>query len=66
MTENQQTPPDDPQIPEPPEPDKGDESGHAVYDTTVKRFVTGVHPTAKAAREASPKVKGHKYETRKV
>ena len=63
MTEN---PPENPQVPEPPEPDKGEESGHALYDLTLKRFVTGVHPTAKAAREAGSKVEGHKYETRKV
>lgn len=66
MTENPNEGQNDPQIPEPPEPDKGEESGHAVYDTTVRRFVTGVHPTAKAAREAHSKVEGHKYEVRKV
>lgn len=64
MTENPNEGQNDPQIPDPPEP--GEESGHAVYDLTVRRFVTGVHPSAKAAREAHAKVKGHKYEVRKV
>lgn len=63
MTEN---PPENPRLPEPPEPEKGEESGHALYDLTVKRFVGGIHPTAKAAREAGRQVEGHKYETRKV
>jgi hypothetical protein len=63
MTENPNEGQNDP---EPPEPDKGEESGHAVYDKTARRFVTGVHPTAKAAREAASKVEGHSYEVREV
>lgn len=66
MSENPNEGPQGSQLPEPPEPDKGDETGHAVYDQTAKRFVGGVHPTAKAARESVRKVKGHDYETRKV
>lgn len=42
-------------------------TGYAVYDTTLARFVTGVHATAKAAEDAAGSTpKGHKRETRKV
>jgi hypothetical protein len=40
--------------------------GHAVYDLTLERFVSGVYDTAKAAEAEVVKVKGHKYETREV
>jgi hypothetical protein len=40
--------------------------GHAVYDLTLERFVSGVHDTAAKAEAEVVKVKGHKYETRKV
>ncbi len=41
-------------------------AGHAVYDLTLERFVSAVHPDAKAAEDSVARVKGHKYETRKV
>lgn len=42
-------------------------TGHAVYDLTLARFVSGVHDTAaKAEAEAGTTPKGHKRETRKV
>jgi hypothetical protein len=41
-------------------------SGHAVYNLTLGRFVSGVHDSAKAAEDAVTKVKGHRYETRQV
>jgi hypothetical protein len=42
-------------------------TGFAVYDTTLARFVTGVHDTAAKAEAEAPKApKGHKYDTRKV
>lgn len=63
MSEN---PPEGPNEPQPPEPDKGDETGFAVYDLTLKRFVGRVHPTKGEATKGLTKVEGHKYETRKV
>ena len=66
MSENPNEGPGGPQLPEPPEPDKGEQTGYAVYDLTVKRFVGPVSKTAKAAGDAARKVEGHKYETRKV
>lgn len=44
----------------------GDPIGHAVYDVTLQRFVGGVHSTKAKADKAVAKVKGHKYETRRV
>lgn len=42
-------------------------TGHAVYDETLERFVTGVHDTAaKAEAEAGKAPTGHKFTTRKV
>lgn len=41
-------------------------TGYAVYDRTLERFVSGVHPTAKAAEDEVTKVKGHRYTTRKL
>lgn len=41
--------------------------GHAVYDETLGRFVTGVHDTAKAAEDAAGKApQGHKFVTKAV
>lgn len=40
--------------------------GHAVYDLTLTRYVSGVYPTKAKAEEAVTKAKGHKYETRQV
>lgn len=41
--------------------------GHAVYDETLLRYVTGVHVTAKAAEDAAGKApEGHKYVTKAV
>lgn len=51
----------------PPTPDAGEESGFAVYDATLLRFVSGVldkKPTAKEAKEYG--AAGHKLEVRKV
>lgn len=39
---------------------------YAVYDTTLMRFVTGVHGTKADAEGELVKVKGHRYETRTV
>ena len=55
-----------PETTPPPEPESEEQSGHAVYDLTLRRFVGGVRPTKKAATDAVVKVKGHEYETRKV
>jgi len=41
-------------------------TGFAVYDETLERFVTGVHDTQAKADAELVKVKGHKYDTRKV
>lgn len=42
-------------------------TGYAVYDKDLERFITGVHPDAKAAEaEAGEAPKGAKRETRKV
>ncbi len=42
-------------------------TGHAVYDTTLERYVTGVHKTAaQAETEAGEAPEGHTYVTRKV
>lgn len=42
-------------------------TGFAVYDTTLERFVTGVYDKAADAEAAAPAApKGHKRETRKV
>lgn len=38
----------------------------AVYDHTLLRYVTGVHPSKSAAEDELQKEKGHKYETRQV
>lgn len=42
-------------------------TGYAVYDTTLERFVSGVHAkAADAEAEAGKAPEGHKRETRKV
>lgn len=42
-------------------------TGHAVYDKTLERFVTGVHKTAAQAEAAAGDApEGHERETRKV
>jgi hypothetical protein len=42
-------------------------TGYAVYDKTLARFITGVHKTAKAAEDDAPAApEGHEYDTRKV
>lgn len=42
-------------------------SGYAVYDETLARFVGGVHKTAaQAESDAGEAPEGHTYKTRKV
>ena len=74
MTETPQTPPAPPEddgqarrpgpvnAPETP----GDKTGHALYDKTLKRFVSGVSSTKKDAGKGFARVKGHDYEVREV
>ena len=38
----------------------------AVYDHTLLRYVTGVHPSKSAAEDELQKEKGHRYQTRQV
>lgn len=53
-----------------PQPDASPATGHAVYDTTLERFVGGVFRGKDAAKDARASVKdhhqGHGYEVRGV
>lgn len=62
------TPAPDPEPSPDDDPEPADPTGHAVYDATILRFVSGVYPTkakATAARKAIAG-NGHKLEIRKV
>lgn len=65
-TEQTPTPTPEPTEPSKVEPSKDEQTGHMVYDLTLKRFVGRIGDSKSAAEKTVSKVKGHRYETRKV